>query len=266
MANQRMHTQPRIPLGGIKILRVVELPWGFIVDYLGRKEAFQSDKFIPTQMFDLGKSPVRQMCRDWFKKKTGKDFPDGVTRISVTSRAKQLFLAEVSFNTDEKPVAPYIPPGEVWPQDGDPRFKPHSKTEVGVRDFGDVYNYNGPHIATDVYGSTEPPKFSFFFSGKKEQLINTGIVRSDMFPKGHTPTGKRRTEKKGKTELGEYNVSEKENGLYAVYFYESITGDIELEAFKEVFMANEKNEKRRTKNKWDDDEDDGTDDINWDRS
>lgn len=96
----------------------------------------------------------------------------------------------------------------------------------------------GSKIGTGVFGFADESTLTVAFSGRKEQLIATGLVTAAMFPEGRTAGGKERVEKKSpRNAETAWHVYKYGDG-FRVYFY-YVPRDIGMMGVRNAYIAAE---------------------------
>lgn len=117
----------------------------------------------------------------------------------------------------------------------------------------------GSKIGTGIFGFADESTLTVAFSGRKEQLIATGLVTAAMFPEGMTAGGKERMEKRSPRNAETAWRVCKYGDEFLVYFY--VPRDNGMMDVRNAYLAAELRSLARRSQRGDDvDDGDGWDD------
>lgn len=229
-------------------IRITSLsPWtvrlepGYHVAYTGPLEAIRAANIIPKEFFNFGKSKSRRVCSTWFEKCTGKKCPERIGCVQGKLRAGGIIELELNVNGIE-PI--YIPPGDTWPEPGDPRFEvfdPFKQSNL-LHASDEPSEVNG-RIESGL-SEQKDGSFRIRFSGDPQRLVNAGLMQAYMVPEGHTATGRKSERRAGSTLNGvRYDVSRSyyDDGTSPVnVWFGNVLRGYEKEFLEEVRAAHRK--------------------------
>lgn len=202
-----------------------------VTGYLASQSDLIEKGIVPPDFFNF-RGRERRCHASWYGKKIPSKhvFPEDVRSIRIKKRAGGLWFAEI-WHVLNKP--PYIPPGEEMPQPEPARQPTRKESRYGIN--ADDTSHAAPRIGTGVWELND--FFGVAYRGTQEQLIGAGLATAAMFPKGKTPTGRPRSEKRcWKGEKVHWLVSQETDGTFTVRYY-NVLPVLEMEDYSNLLKS-----------------------------